>query len=207
MKITVRQGVFETNSSACHSIVFRNNKESDKMFEIPDYRWMLRDEKGGQILGISDGQREGYIFIHLKSYGWGPGILKSLEEKLSYIASQCVYYSDNNIDVEGILSRTDDYMPVSCLDEMKLDPDLIAPKEWRAWQKDLAKIESDPEWQEVVRVVKECIPGCLGIKIIPSSGSVENGISVKAVINGEGMSLERLLFDRDVIILVDNDNH
>lgn len=206
MKITVRQGVFETNSSACHSIVFSSNRESDKVFEVPDYRWMLRDENGEHI-PVGPNDREGYIFIHLKSYGWGPGILKNLEEKLSYIASQCVYYSDNSINVENIYSSTDDYLPVSCLNDIKMDADSIAPKEWRAWQKDLAKIESDPEWQEVVRVVKECIPGCLGIKIIPSSGSVENGISVKAFIDGEGMSLERLLFDRDVIILVDNDNH
>ena len=63
--LTIRKNVFETNSSSTHSLVI---SKRDRSY---DYEGLI----------IADG----VLHISFGEYGWGPAILKSPHEKLSYL--------------------------------------------------------------------------------------------------------------------------
>ena len=199
--IKIRHSMFETNSSACHSVVF---KTRDPNIEMRDYRYLLKTWDGDNIK-LDDC---GYILVHLKNYGWGPVILKDLEEKLSYLASQCIGHTDNNIDINqcGCCSTGDEYEPMICISSIPSE-DTVSPKDWRAWNEDEKRLQNNPEWQEIEETVKRHIPDCLGIRVVPSSGYTEDGIALRSAVDCDGYTLEQLLFSPDILILVDNDNH
>ena len=69
---TIREGVFETNSSSTHSIAL--NPKSYSNYEAKFY-------------GVNS---ENKIQVRLGEYGWGYEVLSSSDEKLSYIMTMLV---------------------------------------------------------------------------------------------------------------------
>lgn len=184
MKTVVRSGMFETNSSSAHTLVYTDKKKI-RLLPPLDFQYLVDNDDN---------------LIHIKLYTYGREIdcLKSLDEKLSYIATGIVGWCDNNIETErySFRSPTEDDVP---------------PKEWRAWLSDKEKIENDPEWQMVERVVKKYLEpcGCNGIIIEPSSGMIDHQSEgfYKKIIDGKNTTLEQVLFSDTVYILVDHDEH
>lgn len=196
--ITLRQGVFETNSSSDHVLVFQKQKPDLKPKKEDIGFWAFFHEDG---TSIEEGEKEGYLKIHLKDYDRGPEICRTLHEKLDYIASLILHGTDNSIRDDGYFAYGDHTFGTPPIE------DNIPPKEWRAWLSDKEKLESDPEWQEVVECVKKNVPGCLGIIVEPSSSWVESDRSLQGIIDGGGVTLEQMLFCEDVILLIDTDEH
>jgi len=184
MKTVVREGMFETNSSSAHTLVY-TSRGKPKLKPPLDFQYLVDED----------------TFIHIKLFTYGRQIdsLKSLDEKLSYIATGIIGWSDNDIKTEkwSMHEKTEDDVP---------------PKEWRAWLSDKEKIENDPEWQMVVDVVRKYLGptcGCNGVIIDPSSGMVDHQSSdfYKKIIDGKDTTLEQVLFSDTVYILVDHDEH
>ena len=79
---TIREGVFETNSSSSHSIALNPKRYSN--YEAKFY--MFKTDDSGNVKVLSK----------LGEYGWGYDILDSPDEKLSYILTMIVCGSDAN---------------------------------------------------------------------------------------------------------------
>ena len=182
MKSVVREGVFETNSSSAHTLAFRT-LQKPKLKPPEKFQHYIKDD--------------GYIHVKLGTYGRECDILETLTEKLSYIASGIIFWSENNIENK------------EWWNDEKVNEDTVPPKEWRAWLTDQEKIESDPEWQLVVDEVKAYLPDCKGIKLLPSHGFIDHQSSgfYEKIINGKQHTLKEILFSDDVYILVDHDEH
>lgn len=75
MLIKVRYGVFETNSSSVHTL------------SIPLTRGAINPEETKKWYGNGKPLK-----IQFGEFGWGPDVLRSLEDKLSYIATSMQYY-------------------------------------------------------------------------------------------------------------------
>jgi len=78
MLITIRRNVFETNSSAVHSLVI-----SDEGMEPSN-------------LPMDD---DGYILVKFGSFGKDRRIFTSQEDKLSYLITQCYYLNHWDEDI------------------------------------------------------------------------------------------------------------
>lgn len=67
MKRRIRKGVFETNSSSMHSLVIKGEKKINR-----------------EQLKINE---NGFIEVETDDYTWGYFILKTVQEKLNYVAA------------------------------------------------------------------------------------------------------------------------
>lgn len=92
--LNIRTSVFETNSSSCHSFTINSGKQIGK-----------------SVLPIKD---DGYIYVSLGEYGWGPEDYKYQQDKLSYLVTlvKCInhcYGCDCISEIEDLR----DYMDIS----------------------------------------------------------------------------------------------
>lgn len=78
MKINMRKGVFETNSSSMHSLCI-NKEKVNLEFHTPEI-----------------------MNVELGDYGWGYEILNTPEDKLSYIITSIQYHDNDVIDRESL---------------------------------------------------------------------------------------------------------
>lgn len=148
--IQIRKNVFETNSSSTHSLVI-SKKDRGYDYNLPV------DEDG--ILTISFGE-----------FGWGPEILNTPLEKISYVIT------DQGYEVNDVFNEEDAL--------------------------ELAIVE------RVINLIKEKCPAVKDVKIKPASiyypyGYVDHQSTGTSQ---EDEDLEHLIFSKDVIILIDNDN-
>ena len=155
--INIRNLIFETNSSSSHSLVF-SDKNRGYSYDLPV------DEQG--VLSIPFGE-----------FGWGPDILKTPIQKLSYFITDHAPYIED-----------DDKM------------------EWDELIKLVLKKSDDI--RHVIKIVKKNCPQVKEIKFEKCDeywplGYVDHesrGTSNSA------KSLEDLIFNNSVLILIDNDN-
>ena len=84
---TIREGVFETNSSSTHSIAL--NPKSYSKYEAK----------------FHDVNSENKIQVRLGRYGWGYEVLYSSDEKLSYIMTMLVLNLIDFVSPPSIISE------------------------------------------------------------------------------------------------------
>ena len=155
--INVRLSVFETNSSSSHSLVY-SNKDRGYCYDLPV------DENG--ILVIPFGE-----------FGWGPDILKTPIEKLSYFITDHAPYieDDDKMDwdelIKLVLKKSDDIR-----DAIKI------VKENCPQVKEVKFEKCDEYWPL----------GYVDHQSVGTSNSAD--------------SIEDLIFSNKIIILIDNDN-
>lgn len=71
-KLLYRHGVFETNSSSCHSLSLHSDANQNNLFD--DFYI----------------HEDGKLFFYTDEYGWGMAKLDSFGEKLSYVMTYCI---------------------------------------------------------------------------------------------------------------------
>lgn len=86
MKKNIRHGVFETNSSSCHSITAGNNQE-------------------GTLWDC------GTLYTYFGEYGWGPGVLYTPAEKTSYLVTMAIELNQVVSSAEEFY-ETDDFKAI-----------------------------------------------------------------------------------------------
>ena len=76
MKIAIRRGVFETNSSSTHSVSIigrDNDTHTIELSDVPETDDLVVDERYNKVLS------------HFGEFGWGPEVYNSPAVKLSYL--------------------------------------------------------------------------------------------------------------------------
>ncbi len=76
MKIAIRRGVFETNSSSTHSVsIIGRDKDTHtiELNDVPEIDSLVVDERYNKVLS------------HFGEFGWGPEVYNSPAVKLSYL--------------------------------------------------------------------------------------------------------------------------
>jgi hypothetical protein len=156
----IRRGVFETNSSSSHSLAY-SKKDRGLDYNLPV-------------------DADGVLTIPFGEFGFGPQILNTPMEKLSY------YITDNYGNYYFY-----DYL----LDKASKDIE--------------DEIYEDEKIKHMITVIKSVCPKVKEVKFQPigstrkTLGYVDhqsNGLS------GAESDIERLIFDNSVIIVIDNDN-
>ena len=151
----IRKNVFETNSSSSHSLAF-SKKDRGYSYDLPV------DEDG--VLTIPFGE-----------FGWGPDVLRTPLEKLSY------YVTDNcpNVDEEKV------------------------------WDDIIEELKEDEDIKKAIDAVMFNCPQVKEITFAPASSFYPLGYvdhQSCGTSHEDGIDVERLIFDNDVIIIIDNDN-
>lgn len=155
--ITMRRNVFETNSSSSHSLVV-SNKDRGYSYDLPV------DEEG--ILTIPFGE-----------FGWGPEILKTPIEKLSYFITDHAPYIE---------------------DDDKMD-----------WDKLIKLVlQKSEDIRDAIEIVKSNCPQVKEVKFEKCDeywplGYVDHQ---SCGTSNDAASIEDLIFNNSVLILIDNDN-
>ena len=153
--INIRPSVFETNSSSSHSLAF-SKKERGWSSDLPV------DENG--VLTIPFGE-----------FGWGPAILRTPIEKLSYLVTDNGGY---------------------CYDDDE-----------KSWESILEEVMDSDFIQNVIAIVKQQCPKVKEVVFSPASSFYPRGyIDHDSVGTSKGVSPAELIFNNDIIIVVDNDN-
>ena len=159
--IQIRKNVFETNSSSTHSLVI------SKMERSYDYSLPVDDD--------------GILTITFGEFGWGPDLLTTPIEKLSYLVT----------DRSGLYDIPE---------ELKnADNDAIY---------DFIMEESEAV-KDIVEVVKSCCPDVKEVRFELCDswnpfGYVDH--QSHGTSYGVDLSIEDLIFSNKVVIMIDNDN-
>ena len=151
----IRKHVFETNSSSMHSLVY-SKEDRGYDYDLPV------DEFG--VLTIPFGE-----------FGWGPEILRTPLEKLSYYVTD---HSGYQYD--------DDEKP---------------------WEYIVSDVLSKPAIQAVIKLIKDKCPEVKDIKFEAAGSFYPRGyVDHESAGTSNDTELEKLIFSKSVIILIDNDN-
>ena len=156
--LQIRKNVFETNSSSTHSLVISKNERA--------YNYSLPIEDG--VLTIPFGE-----------FGWGPDILSTPIEKLSYLIT-------DRIDLYDIP------------EEIKDDEDAIQE----------LIMKSEPI-SEIIDVIKHCCPEVEEVRFELDDNFTPFGYvdhESLGTSRDDGLSIEEIVFSNKVIIMIDNDN-
>ncbi len=156
--LQIRKNVFETNSSSSHSLVI-SNKERAYDYNLP--------VEGG-VLTIPFGE-----------FGWGPDILSTPIEKLSYLIT-------DRIDIYDIP------------EDIKDDEDAVQA----------LIMESEPI-REIVDAIKYCCSDIEEVRFeINDSWNPFGYVDHQScgTSQEDGLSIEEIVFSNKVIIMIDNDN-
>lgn len=153
--INIRHSVFETNSSSSHSLVF-SKKNRGYNYDLPV------DENG--VLTIPFGE-----------FGWGPDLLKTPIQKLSYLITDNggYHYDDND----------------------------------RPWDSLVEEVLANDHIQKILEMVKAHCPAIKEIVFEPASSYYPRGyIDHDSVGTSRDADPEELIFNNDILIVIDNDN-
>lgn len=155
---SIRRGVFETNSSSSHSISITG--KDDNTVE------RLKERYNGKQICIALGQ-----------YGWGYDVLKTFEERLSYIITMIVSYNE--------LSYTDstNVEEIYALDEFK----------------EVAEILKEKLGCNYIVIEENTISDCYV--------DHQSCYSLHDFLDKFGLTLEDYLFNDKYFVIIDNDNH
>ncbi len=153
--IKIRNSVFETNSSSSHSLVF-SKRDRGHSYDLPV------DEKG--VLTIPFGE-----------FGWGPEVLKTPIEKLSYVVTD-----------RGGWQYDDDE---------------------KQWDKILEELKENKKIQQIIEIIKKRVPAVKEVTFAPASEFYPRGyIDHESIGTSKRANVEDLVFNNNIIILIDNDN-
>ena len=157
--ITIRHSVFETNSSSSHSLVFsKKNRGYD--FDLPV-------------------DKDGTLVIPFGEFGWGPEVLHTPMEKLSYFVTDNapwnVFGEDEKIPFDTLLEK---------------------------------KILHNQNIQEVMQLIYAHCPQVKHIRFKPNDSSYYplGYVDHESCGTSRGAEPYELIFNNGVIVLVDNDN-
>ena len=156
--LQIRKNVFETNSSSTHSLVVSNKDRG--------YNYNLPVEAG--VLTIPFGE-----------FGWGPDILSTPIEKLSYVLTDRIDLCDIPEEITGDDDAIQDYIMSSSLVEEVVDAIKYACPEVKE-----VRFEIGDSWYPFGYVDHQ------------SCGTSHDA----------DLSLEEIIFSNRVIIMIDNDN-
>ena len=168
---SIRESVFETNSSSSHSVAIKSRKEKN-----------FSDNNQYGIEELKDYiENDGYLHIDLEEFGWGPETYADPYYKLSYLLCMLMC-------VNGIGGWCND------------SPDRIR-----------SDLERTKEWEEINEFIVD-LYNCNGIYIDDCSGyidhqSYEDYRSVRDFLNDYDVSIDDFLFNSNVKLIIDNDNH
>lgn len=159
MKTTIRFGTFETNSSSTHSLVI-SNKDRGYTYDFPV------DENG--VLTVPFGE-----------FGWGPDILKTPLEKLSYYVT----------------------------DHRSKDDESVYGDHYKTWDDLLEGISKNEAINKVIELIKSKCPKVKEVVFKQASSFYPRGyIDHDSVGTSNEVSPEELIFNNGILIIIDNDN-
>jgi len=159
----IRQGVFETNSSSTHSLSLRSSRDYEN-FSIPEE--------------ISFGE-----------FGWGYDVLKSPEEKLSYVLT-FIGHLERFYDIKDLKSANSKFEEVKYI----------------KWLKEVVK-EKTGESFDIVLIDSEYYPfGYIDHQSLEPSIFEEEGFWSEDGVEFKN-KMKDLIFNEKYSIIIDNDNH
>lgn len=156
--IQVRKNIFETNSSSTHSLVI---SKKDRGYDYD-----------GLII------KDGVLHISFGEYGWGPEILRTPNEKLSYLITD-----RNNIDYDWECPPSEEEFEELLANDPKVQEIINVVKSCCPEIKEV-KYEFGDEYNPLGYVDHQ-----------------SRGASYE-----HDLSIEDIIFSNKVIILIDNDN-
>lgn len=159
--IQIRKNVFETNSSSTHSLVI-SKKERSYDYSLP----------------VDD---DGTLTITFGEFGWGPELLITPIEKLSYLVTD----RGGLYDIPEELKNADDNAIYDFI------------------------MEESEAIKDIVEVVKNCCPEVKEVRFELGDswnpfGYVDH--QSHGTSYGVDLSIEDLIFSNKVVIMIDNDN-
>lgn len=157
----IRNSVFETNSSSSHSICVSTKKGLGWDNKLPV-------------------DQDGTLHIPFGEFGWGPEILSTPVEKISYYCTDHVGHLRN-------YCYGDDKKP---------------------WEDLIYEFKNKPEIQELIKIIKENCPDVKDVMFI-SSDSYDPFGYVDHDSSGTSYGVKDLrdyIFNNSVYVIIDNDN-
>ena len=173
---TIRECVFETNSSSTHSVSIKLDREHETEKSIAELK--------SHIL------TDGFLHVSCEEFGWGPEWFNDPLNKLSYLIT--LICEVNNID--GWYSEANN-------DDLR------------------AQLEEVEDFQYLSNYIKKLIPECNGIYVDNFDGyidhqSYEGFHNINDFLSGHRgayrhgtLPLEDFLLHRNILLIIDNDNH
>lgn len=163
--IKIRYGVFETNSSSCHSISFSNDYKPITKSKLKN----INKEKESLSTLID---RYNNLVIPLGEFGWEEREYNDARTKLQYALTMAYVTECNNMND---FEETEGYKDISSLLEEEIGCNLLIPT-------NLEYCYIDHQ-------------------------SCEDYKSLRDFINDYGVRLYDFIFNSDVTLITDNDNH
>ena len=181
MKTLIRHGVFETNSSSCHSLSLQTNKNG----EVETNPNFFNDYE------IDD---DGVLSFDTVEFGWEANYLGYFQDKLSYVMTYCI-----------TTSRYDDFMfvlkvlhDVTQFKSLKYERFNILLGTWND-EEDLFEFADDLDIYEFFKRVEDETYSYIDGQSIDLLNDI---IKLR-----DEHKLKNLLFCRQSYIKTDNDNH
>lgn len=184
MKKQIRLGLWETNSSSTHTVYFTSGDTQEDISELDKY--------------IQD---DGYLHIEFGEFGWEIKSYTDAYTKLQYaltmvVETECRYRPILNGDATIIFEETDGFKAVDSLIARVLDcAGVIVDSNM--------KIDTYySSWNEGVTM--------LGIDhdgYIDHQSSTDDYNSLQDFLDYYNISLEKFIFDPNVVLHTDNDNY
>lgn len=164
MKKKIRYGVYETNSSSCHSLVISKHKIMNFVLPKPD--------------------GDGYLHMTFGEFGWHEARYNDPITKLSYALTMVAMTHMKEFNNKEEFYELDDFKMINNIIKDKID--------------DCDGIEIDEE---------EFKDDWYGVNGYIDHQSCENYSCLQDFLNDYDVSLEDFIFNADVILITDNDNH
>ena len=181
MKIAIRRGVFETNSSSTHSVsIIGRDKDTHAIepSDVPETDDLVVDERYNKVLS------------HFGEFGWGPEVYNSPAVKLSYLLTMVAETDARNIKYPNEYFNTEGFKMINDVianrcncDGVFIDDDIR-----------IASYESDPNttWIDIDGYIDHQSYGI--------------NWTLKDFLSTYDVTVEEFIFDKNCILFISNDN-
>ena len=187
MRKQIRYRVWETNSSSCHSVTFNSNHSDSNEYEY-DYSTLESY--------IED---DGYLHTKFGEFGWGVEDYSNSLAKLKYaltmvVETECRYRPIQSEDDTIEFEETEGFKAINDLIANKLDcAGVIVDSEMKV-------DKYDSLWNEGVTMIGIEHDGYIDHQSCEFS-------SLQDFLDYSCLTLEEFIFDTNVVLHIDNDNH
>ena len=157
--INIRKNTFETNSSSCHSIIL-SYKDRGYDYDLPV-------------------DSNGTFHVKFGEFGWGPDVLRTPYDKISY-------YITDQIQISGCnwFENEEDF------------------------EKELKEFYNNQKIVKLIEYIKSKCPQVKDVKFEFGSKFYKLGyVDHDSVGTSDDLPIERYIFNNGAIIIIDNDNN
>ena len=165
---TIRNNVFETNSSSSHSLCIKaNNKLNSSYLTVDDI--------------------DNYVHVEFGKFGWGYEETNDQYDKLSYLVTMLIETESNGCKSIQDLYKTKGFNSINEVIKEYYKCDGII----------IDSIVRPSSWDE----------NYLNHDGYIDHQSCENYSTIQDFLDDWGVTIEQFIFNSDIILIIDNDNH